>query len=109
MQEYQPGCGLEFHFDKDEHALKQSKAWRQPLLSSVLYLCGDQQAAPLGAPSQHVSPPVSAQPLPAELLAGLYCLLASLQESFARDLQVPLLCLHMVDVTQLEAKPYSLL
>lgn len=47
-QVYRPGAGLAFHFDKDESQYKQTGCMRHPALSSVLYLTGDQQGAPLG-------------------------------------------------------------
>lgn len=40
-QVYEPGKGLAFHFDKDEHAMKEKHQMIQPVLSSVLYLTGD--------------------------------------------------------------------
>ena len=43
-QVYQPGKGLAFHFDKDEHAMKERRQMLQPILSSVLYLTGDASA-----------------------------------------------------------------
>ena len=48
VQVYQPGKGLAFHFDKDEHALKESSEMVQPILSSVLYLTGDASTDRLG-------------------------------------------------------------
>lgn len=41
LQVYEPGKGLAFHFDKDEHAMKEKQQMIQPALSSVLYLSGD--------------------------------------------------------------------
>ncbi|KAL3153737.1 hypothetical protein ABBQ32_013330 [Trebouxia sp. C0010 RCD-2024] len=41
VQVYEPGKGLAFHFDKDEHAMKEKQQMIQPALSSVLYLSGD--------------------------------------------------------------------
>lgn len=48
MQVYQPGKGLAFHFDKDEHAMKERSEMVQPILSSVLYLTGDASTDRLG-------------------------------------------------------------
>jgi hypothetical protein len=39
-QVYTGGRGLEFHFDKDEHAMKTRGEMRTPILSSVLYCTG---------------------------------------------------------------------
>ncbi|KAL4441856.1 hypothetical protein ABPG77_003772 [Micractinium sp. CCAP 211/92] len=39
-QIYEGGRGLGFHFDKDEHAMKQHGRMANPILSSVLYLTG---------------------------------------------------------------------
>lgn len=38
VQVYEGGRGLAFHFDKDEHAMKQSGVMVNPILSSVLFL-----------------------------------------------------------------------
>ncbi len=48
LQVYQPGKGLAFHFDKDEHAMKEKHHMLQPVLSSVLYLTGDATTERLG-------------------------------------------------------------
>ncbi len=45
---YEPGKGLAFHFDKDEHAMKEKHQMIQPVLSSVLYLTGDCATERLG-------------------------------------------------------------
>jgi len=45
---YEPGKGLAFHFDKDEHAMKEKHQMIQPVLSSVLYLTGDCTTERLG-------------------------------------------------------------
>jgi hypothetical protein len=37
---YQPGKGLGFHFDKDEHVMRSSGVMLNPIWSSVLYLTG---------------------------------------------------------------------
>ena len=42
LQVYQPGVGLNFHFDKDEHCMKDRHEMVHPELSSVLYLTGSQ-------------------------------------------------------------------
>ncbi len=41
MQSYEGGRGLAFHFDKDEHAMKERQEMVTPIFSSVLYLTGD--------------------------------------------------------------------
>ncbi len=48
LQVYEPGKGLAFHFDKDEHAMKEKHQMIQPILSSVLYLTGNCATARLG-------------------------------------------------------------
>ncbi|KAL0025106.1 hypothetical protein WJX79_010787 [Trebouxia sp. C0005] len=48
VQVYEPGKGLAFHFDKDEHAMKEKHQMIQPVLSSVLYLTGDFATERLG-------------------------------------------------------------
>ena len=48
VQVYQPGKGLAFHFDKDEHAMKERSEMVQPILSSVLYLTGDTSTDRIG-------------------------------------------------------------
>ncbi len=48
LQVYEPGKGLAFHFDKDEHAMKENHQMIQPVLSSVLYLTGDCTTERLG-------------------------------------------------------------
>lgn len=48
VQVYEPGKGLAFHFDKDEHAMKEKNQMLQPVLSSVLYLTGDHTTQRLG-------------------------------------------------------------
>lgn len=48
LQVYEPGKGLAFHFDKDEHAMKEKHQMIQPVLSSVLYLTGDCTTERLG-------------------------------------------------------------
>ncbi len=48
LQVYEPGTGLAFHFDKDEHAMKEKHQMIQPVLSSVLYLTGDCATERLG-------------------------------------------------------------
>lgn len=48
VQVYEPGKGLAFHFDKDEHAMKEKQQMIQPVLSSVLYLTGDSTQERLG-------------------------------------------------------------
>lgn len=48
VQVYKPGTGLAFHFDKDEHAMKEKQQMIQPFLSSVLYLTGDSTHERLG-------------------------------------------------------------
>lgn len=50
LQVYKPGKGLAFHFDKDEHAMKEKQQMIQPVLSSVLYLTGDSTQERLGIP-----------------------------------------------------------
>ena len=50
LQVYEPGKGLAFHFDKDEHAMKEKQQMVQPVLSSVLYLTGDSTQGRLGIP-----------------------------------------------------------
>ena len=40
VQVYEGGRGLAFHFDKDEHAMKEEGRMVTPILSSVLYLTG---------------------------------------------------------------------
>ena len=42
LQIYQPGIGLNFHFDKDEHCMKDRREMVHPELSSVLYLTGSE-------------------------------------------------------------------
>jgi len=37
---YEPGKGLDFHFDKDEHLLVEEGVMSNPTWSSVLYLSG---------------------------------------------------------------------
>ena len=51
VQVYKPGKGLAFHFDKDEHAMKEKQQMIQPVLSSVLYLTGDSTQERLGTAS----------------------------------------------------------
>ena len=48
MQVYEPGAGLDFHFDKDEARFRETTTMQHPTLSMILYLYGDSQAA-LGA------------------------------------------------------------
>lgn len=48
-QVYEPGKGLDFHFDKDETLMKEQSEMRHPYLSSVLYLTGDKQKPRLGS------------------------------------------------------------
>ena len=48
LQVYQPGKGLDFHFDKDEALMKEKNQMRHPVLSSILYLSGDRNAPRLG-------------------------------------------------------------
>ena len=48
LQVYEPGKGLAFHFDKDEHAMEENHQMIQPVLSSVLYLTGDCTTERLG-------------------------------------------------------------
>jgi hypothetical protein len=40
LQVYEPGKGLGFHFDKDEHVMRSSGRMLNPIWSSVLYLTG---------------------------------------------------------------------
>ena len=42
VQIYEGGRGLGFHFDKDEHAMREAGSMVNPALSSVLYLTGSQ-------------------------------------------------------------------
>ena len=44
-QRYEKGRGLAFHFDKDEHAMRETGAMLQPQLSSIVYLTGGQRHA----------------------------------------------------------------
>ena len=53
LQVYEPGKGLAFHFDKDEHAMKERHQMLQPVLSSVLYLTGESTAERLGKLHRH--------------------------------------------------------
>lgn len=48
MQVYEPGKGLDFHFDKDESLMKKHNVMKHPYLSSVLYLTGNHSDLPLG-------------------------------------------------------------
>jgi hypothetical protein len=45
LQVYEPGKGLGFHFDKDEHVMRSSGQMLNPIWSSVLYLTGSTGAA----------------------------------------------------------------
>ena len=65
VQVYEPGKGLAFHFDKDEHAMKENQQMIQPVLSSVLYLTGDSTQERLG---MRISTPAIMQ------VSGLLCL-----------------------------------
>ena len=67
VQVYEPGKGLAFHFDKDEHAMKERHEMIQPVLSSVLYLTGDAIQGRLGAPND-VTLIHSAQRYPSAML-----------------------------------------
>eukprot|EP00891_Asterochloris_glomerata_P007094 jgi/Astpho2/7094/Aster-x1406 len=51
-QIYQPGIGLNFHFDKDEHCMKERHEMLHPELSSILYLTGSEN------PEQQLGPTV---------------------------------------------------
>ena len=48
-QRYEKGRGLAFHFDKDEHAMRETGAMLQPQLSSIVYLTGDSDMQRQGA------------------------------------------------------------
>ena len=43
-QVYQPGAGLDFHFDKDEELFKQQAVMQQPRHSMIYYLYGDPES-----------------------------------------------------------------
>lgn len=51
VQVYEGGRGLAFHFDKDEHAMKEEGRMVTPVLSSVLYLTGGGPGESLQAPT----------------------------------------------------------
>ena len=40
-QIYEHGRGLAFHFDKDEHLLKEEGTMVHPIVNSIIYLTGD--------------------------------------------------------------------
>ena len=40
-QIYEHGRGLAFHFDKDEHLLKEEGTMVHPIINSIIYLTGD--------------------------------------------------------------------
>ena len=40
-QIYEHGQGLAFHFDKDEHLLKEEGTMMHPIVNSIIYLTGD--------------------------------------------------------------------
>ena len=40
-QIYEHGRGLAFHFDKDEHLLKEEGTMMHPIVNSIIYLTGD--------------------------------------------------------------------
>ena len=62
VQVYKPGKGLAFHFDKDEHVMKEHQQMLQPVLSSVLYLTGDSNTDRLGnSQSCYNTPNISAR------------------------------------------------
>ena len=48
MQVYEPGKGLDFHFDKDETLMKERGKMRHPHVSSILYLTGSLHSPRLG-------------------------------------------------------------
>jgi hypothetical protein len=48
-QVYEPGKGLGFHFDKDEHVMRSQGKMLNPLWSSVLYLTGSTEPAAAAA------------------------------------------------------------
>ena len=48
-QIYEHGRGLAFHFDKDEHRLKEEGTMVHPIVNSIIYLTGDSAKSRLGA------------------------------------------------------------
>lgn len=48
MQIYEPGKGLDFHFDKDERLMKEQKQMSHPILSCILYLTGSPEGSCMG-------------------------------------------------------------
>lgn len=59
VQIYEAGRGLAFHFDKDEHAMKEEGRMVNPILSSVLYLTGGGDLGKANHSTQSDSPPSS--------------------------------------------------
>ena len=55
LQVYKPGCGLAFHFDKDETLFKEKQYMTHPTWSSIVYLTGSEDEKPLGE-LQHKDP-----------------------------------------------------
>ncbi|KAK9806368.1 hypothetical protein WJX72_011734 [[Myrmecia] bisecta] len=48
VQVYQPGKGLAFHFDKDEHMMAEQHVMVHPITSCILYLAGGSEDTRLG-------------------------------------------------------------
>ena len=59
-QIYEHGRGLAFHFDKDEHLLKEEGTMVHPIVNSIIYLTGDSAKSRLGA--EHTLKPGVASP-----------------------------------------------
>ena len=55
-QIYEHGRGLAFHFDKDEHLLKEEGTMVHPIVNSIIYLTGDSTKSRQGVEEEHRNP-----------------------------------------------------